>query len=115
MLAADRVLLLVKRTFGTTRNEFKAAQDRVNAVASSGQLGIFMNGYWGHPAMRLSPDVNLLAFTHYLQALEYQRKALQVVGILGSKTPHIQNLTVEAWQTRSTWTAPAPPTWTAWK
>ncbi len=53
-----------------------------------------MNGYWGHPAMRLSPEVNLLAFTHYMQALEYQRKALQVVGILGSKTPHIQNLTV---------------------
>ena len=29
-----------------------------------------------------------------MQALEYQRKALQVVGILGGKTPHIQNLTV---------------------
>ncbi|HTZ96668.1 MAG TPA: nickel-dependent hydrogenase large subunit [Terriglobales bacterium] len=79
---------------GNSRNEFKAAQDKVNAVASSGQLGIFANGYWGHPAMRLSPEVNLLAFTHYVQALEYQRKALQVVGILGSKTPHIQNLTV---------------------
>src|SRR6516165_3642852 len=76
------------------RNELKAAQDRVNAVAASGQLGIFANGYWGHPAMRLSPEVNLLAFSHYLQALEYQRKALQVVGMLGSKTPHIQNLTV---------------------
>ena len=77
-----------------SRNELKAAQDRVNAVASSGQLGIFANGYWGHPAMSLSPEVNLLAFSHYVQALEYQRKALQVVGILGSKTPHIQNLTV---------------------
>ncbi len=77
-----------------SREEFKAAQDRVKAVAASGQLGIFMNGYWGHPAMRLSPEVNLLAFSHYVQALEYQRKALQVVGILGGKTPHIQNLTV---------------------
>ena len=77
-----------------SRNELKAAQDRVKAVASSGQLGIFANGYWGHPAMQLSPEVNLLAFSHYVQALEYQRKALQVVGILGSKTPHIQNLTV---------------------
>jgi hydrogenase large subunit len=44
--------------------------------------------------MRLSPEVNLLAFSHYLQALEYQRKALQVVGILGAKTPHVQTLTV---------------------
>jgi len=77
-----------------SKTEFKAAQDRVKAVAASGQLGIFMNGYWGHPAMHLSPEVNLLAFTHYVQALEYQRKALQVVGILGGKTPHIQNLTV---------------------
>jgi len=77
-----------------SRNELKVAQDRVNAVAGSGQLGIFANGYWGHPAMKLSPEVNLLAFSHYVQALEYQRKALQVVGILGSKTPHIQNLNV---------------------
>jgi hydrogenase large subunit len=77
-----------------SRNELKAAQDKVKAVAASGQLGIFQNGYWGHPAMRLSPEVNLLAFTHYIQALEYQRKALQVVGMLGSKTPHIQNLVV---------------------
>jgi len=79
---------------GNSRLTMKAAQDKVKAVAASGQLGIFANGYWGHPAMRLSPEVNLLAFSHYLQALEYQRKALQVVGMLGSKTPHIQNLTV---------------------
>jgi hydrogenase large subunit len=79
---------------GNSPETFKAAQGRVNAVAASGQLGIFMNGYWGHPAMHLSPDVNLLAFSHYIQALDYQRKALQVVGMLGGKTPHIQNLTV---------------------
>ena len=77
-----------------SKQEFKAAQDKVKAVAASGQLGIFTNGYWGHPAMKLSPEVNLLAFTHYVQALEYQRKALQVVGMLGGKTPHIQNLAV---------------------
>jgi hydrogenase large subunit len=77
-----------------SRQEMKAAQDKVIGVAQSGQLGLFANGYWGHPAMRLSPEVNLLAFSHYLQALEFQRKANQVVAILGSKTPHIQNLTV---------------------
>jgi hydrogenase large subunit len=79
---------------GNSKNEFKAAKEKVIGVAQSGQLGIFANGYWGHPAMHLSPEVNLLAFAHYLQALEYQRKANQVVGMLGSKTPHIQNLTV---------------------
>ena len=38
--------------------------------------------------------MNLILFAHYLQALEFQRKACQVVGILGGKTPHIQNLAV---------------------
>jgi len=80
-----------------TRNspqEMKSAQDKVKALAASGQLGIFANGYWGHPAMHLPPEVSLLGFAHYLQALEFQRKACQVVAILGGKTPHIQNLTV---------------------
>ena len=79
---------------GNSKEVMKAAQDKVKAVAASGQLGIFTNGYWGHPAMHLSPELNLIAFAHYLQALEYQRKALSAVAILGSKTPHIQNLTV---------------------
>lgn len=69
-------------------------QERLKTFVASGQLGIFANGYWGHPAMKLPPEVNLLAATHYLQALEYQRKANQIVTILGSKTPHIQNVAV---------------------
>ncbi|WP_028581743.1 nickel-dependent hydrogenase large subunit [Desulfogranum japonicum] len=74
--------------------EIKGVQDRLKKFVASGQLGIFASGYWGHPAMKLSPEVNLLAATHYLQALEYQRKINQVVAILGSKTPHVQNLAV---------------------
>jgi len=71
-----------------------ATKDRLGDLIASGQLGIFANGYWGHPAMKLSPEVNLLAVTHYLQALEVQRKANKIVSILGSKTPHIQNVAV---------------------
>jgi hydrogenase large subunit len=74
--------------------ELEAVKAKLGKLVASGQLGIFANGYWGHPAMKLSPEVNLLAVSHYLQALEYQRKALQVVTILGSKTPNIQNLAV---------------------
>jgi len=80
-----------------TRNspkEMEASQKKVVALLESGQLGIFAHGYWGHPAMHLPPEVSLLAFSHYLQALEFQRKANQVVGMLGGKTPHVQNLTV---------------------
>jgi hydrogenase large subunit len=77
-----------------TVQELSEVQTRLKTLVESGQLGIFANGYWGHPAMKLSPEVNLLAAAHYLQALEYQRKANQIVAILGSKTPHIQNLAV---------------------
>ena len=72
----------------------KAVQDKLKGFVEAGQLGIFQNGSWGHPAMKLSPEVNLLAVTHYLQALDIQRKANQVVAILGGKTPNIQNLAV---------------------
>ncbi|KAA3615672.1 MAG: nickel-dependent hydrogenase large subunit [Calditrichaeota bacterium] len=80
--------------FRNSKQEMKAVQQKLKGFVDSGQLGIFSSGYWGHPAMKLSPDVNLIAATHYMQAFEYQRKANQIVSILGSKTPHIQNLAV---------------------
>jgi len=72
----------------------KEVQDRLGTFVKSGQLGIYANGYWGHKAMKLPPEVNLLASAHYLQALHYQRRINMVVSILGSKTPNIQNLAV---------------------
>ena len=77
-----------------TYQEIKASQERMATFVGSGQLGIYGSGYWGHPAMKLAPEVNLLAVHHYLQALEYQRRINQVVAILGSKTPHIQTVHV---------------------
>ncbi len=74
--------------------EMRVVQDKLKTFVNTGQLGIFANGYWGHPAMKLPPEINLIAATHYLQAFEFQRKANQIVTILGSKTPHIQNLAV---------------------
>ena len=74
--------------------EMTAVRDRLAGFVKRGQMGIFTNGYWGHPAMKLPPEVNLLAVAHYLQAIEYQRKSNQVVAILGGKTPNIQNLAV---------------------
>lgn len=77
-----------------SEQEFQRVQKKLQAFVDSGQLGVFGSGYWGHPAMQLSPEVNLLAVVHYFQALDVQRKANQIVAILGSKTPHIQNLAV---------------------
>ncbi|MCL6742574.1 MULTISPECIES: hydrogenase 2 large subunit [Kosakonia] len=77
-----------------SENDFKAVQEKIKALVASGQLGIFANGYWGHPAMKLPPEVNLIAVAHYLQALECQRDANRIVALLGGKSPHIQNLAV---------------------
>jgi hydrogenase large subunit len=79
---------------GNGRVALAATKEKLKSFVEAGQLGIFANGYWGHPAMKLPPEVNLLGVHHYLQALDYQRKANQVVTILGSKTPNIQNLAV---------------------
>ena len=77
-----------------SRRELEAVKSKLKGFVEAGQLGIFTNGYWGHPAMKLSPEVNLLAVSHYLQALEYQKTANKAVALLGGKTPNIQNLAV---------------------
>ena len=73
---------------------FKDVQAKLQNFVNSGQLGVFASGYWGHPAMKLPPEINLMAVAHYFQALDYQRTANKIVSVLGSKTPHIQNLAV---------------------
>ena len=73
---------------------FKDVQAKLQSFVNTGQLGVFASGYWGHPAMKLPPEINLIAVAHYFQALDYQRTANKIVSILGSKTPHIQNLAV---------------------
>ncbi|MBW1645843.1 MAG: nickel-dependent hydrogenase large subunit [Deltaproteobacteria bacterium] len=79
---------------GNSSKRFKQVKDKVQALVDSGQLGPFANAYWGHPAMVLPPEANLMAVSHYLEALDYQRKADQAIAILGGKNPHIQNLAV---------------------
>ena len=75
-------------------HEMKAVQERLKTFVGSGQLGPFASGYWGHPAMKLPPEVNLLAVAHYMQALDIQNNANKIVAILGGKSPHIQNVAV---------------------
>ncbi len=67
---------------------FKEVQDRIAAFVASGQLGIFTNGYWGHPAYKLPPEVNLLAVAHYLEALDWQRDVIRLHTVFGGKNPH---------------------------
>jgi hydrogenase large subunit len=67
---------------------FADIQKRLTAFVNSGQLGIFANGYWGHPAYKLPPEVNLIGTAHYLEALEWQKEIVKVHAIFGGKNPH---------------------------
>lgn len=73
---------------------FTAVKNRLNAFVSAGQLGPFTNGYWGHPAYQLSPEVNLIAVAHYLDALDFQREYVKIHALLGGKNPHLQSYLV---------------------
>ncbi|GKT07967.1 nickel-dependent hydrogenase large subunit [Desulforhabdus sp. TSK] len=75
-------------------NDFKQVQARLKKLVESGQLGIFANGYWGHPAYKLSPEVNLIATSHYLEALRQQARTARLHAIFGGKNPHPQSLVV---------------------
>lgn len=67
---------------------FRDVQNRVKKLVDSGQLGIFANAYWGHPAYRLPPEGNLLGVAHYLEALEWQKEIVKIHTIFGGKNPH---------------------------
>ncbi len=67
---------------------FADLQKRLINFVNSGQLGIFANAYWGHPAYKLPPEVNLIGVAHYLEALEWQKEIVKVHTIFGGKNPH---------------------------
>ncbi|MBI5186396.1 MAG: nickel-dependent hydrogenase large subunit [Nitrospinae bacterium] len=74
--------------------DFQAVKEKLAHFVNRGQLGPFDNAYWGHPAYKLPPEANLMAVSHYLDALALQAKAARMHAILGGKNPHIQTYTV---------------------
>ena len=67
---------------------FADVQKKVKTFVEQGQLGIFANAYWGHPAYKLPPEANLMALAHYLDALAWQRDVVKLHAIFGGKNPH---------------------------
>ena len=67
---------------------FRDTQNRLLKFVQSGQLGPFKNGYWNNPAYLLSPEADLMAVTHYLEALDFQKDIMKIRTIFGGKDPH---------------------------
>ena len=67
---------------------FRDVQNKVKRFVESGQLGPFANAYWGSPAYKLPAEANLMAVTHYLEALDFQKEIVKIHTIFGGRNPH---------------------------
>ena len=67
---------------------FSDMKKKLKDFVEAGQLGIFAKAYWGHPAYKLPPEANLMAVSHYLEALSWQREVSKLHTIFGGKNPH---------------------------
>jgi hydrogenase large subunit len=72
----------------STPGYFADVAGTVKKFVDSGQLGIFQNAYWGHPAYKLPPEANLMAVAHYLEALKWQKEIIKIHTVFGGKNPH---------------------------
>ncbi|WP_374407134.1 nickel-dependent hydrogenase large subunit [Hydrogenophaga sp.] len=67
---------------------FADVKAQLKRFVESGQIGIFANGYWGHPGYKLPAEANLMAVAHYFEALKWQREIAKLHAIFGGKNPH---------------------------
>ena len=91
---ASRLAQSISDYPNSSRTYFQAVLRRLKPLAASGQLSLFASGYWGHPAYRLTPEENLIAVAHYLDALQWQRDVIRIHAVLGGKNPHPQTFVV---------------------
>jgi [NiFe] hydrogenase large subunit len=69
-------------------SELAQVQARLKAFADSGQLGFLENGYWGHPAYKLTPELNLQLAANYLESIRIQAIASEASAVFGGKFPY---------------------------
>jgi Ni,Fe-hydrogenase I large subunit len=94
----------------STPEDFAAVKARLAKLVSSGQLGPFTNGYWGHPAYRLPPVADLLFMAHYFQAVDWGRSVSRFHTLLGGKNPHLQGFTIGGMVLAAPWGGPVKAT-----
>jgi quinone-reactive Ni/Fe-hydrogenase large subunit len=92
--AAQEAFKWSKTPWGVGESELRQVQERVTKFVKQGRLGPFAKGYWGNKHYKLSPEENLIATAHYLQALDLQRDAAKMMAIYGGKMPHPQSFVV---------------------
>ncbi len=92
--AAKEAFNWTDKPWGVGEGELKAIQERLQKFVKQGRLGLFANAYWGNKHYKLTPEQNLIAVAHYLQALDMQREMSKMMAIFGGKMPHPQSIVV---------------------
>ena len=82
----------------STNSDLFEVQKRLEKFAANGQLSIF-SGNWfeakdpdGKSAYHLTPELDLIMTSHYLEALKYQARSSEICGLLGGKMPHVMTI-----------------------
>lgn len=91
----------------STVEYFRGVQSRLQTLFSSGQLGLFAQGYWGHPAYALAPAEDLLLVAHYFEAIDWQRTLMRIHTLLGGISPHAATFIVGGMAVVPPWGGPA--------
>lgn len=86
--AASAIAQSVSNYPKSSTGYFTDIQKSIKNFVESGQPGIFANAYWGHPAYKLPPEVNLIGVAHYLEALDWQKDIARIHTVFGGKNPH---------------------------
>jgi len=92
--AAAEAFNWTDKPWGVGEGELRTIQERLQKYVKQGRLGLFANAYWGNKHYKLTPEQNLIAVAHYLQALDMQREASKMMAIFGGKMPHPQSIVV---------------------
>ncbi len=87
---------------------FKAARDRLAAFVASGGSGPFVDDGPGRSSARTSPETALLVMAHHLEALDWQRRIIQMQTLLGGKSPHPQTWLMGGAAVPVPWGGPPP-------
>lgn len=92
--ASEKAFEFTNTPYATGADKLKEVQQRVKSFVEKGNLGPFANAYFGHSTYHFTPEENLIALSHYLECLKFQRTIAQAMAIFGAKNPHPQSLTV---------------------
>jgi len=87
---------------------FRDARDRLAGFIESGGSGPFVDDGPGQAGATSSPETSLMVMAHYLEALDWQRRIVQMQTLLGGKSPHPQMYLVGGAAVPVPWGGPSP-------